>query len=96
MASIETETYDFPTMRAKNRIYVDKTGDFHRLITGDAMFYFVSRPRRFGKSLMISTLDSIFRGRKERSKVTEGRGTVLRQGAHGGTKRGWRSAGCAR
>ena len=63
--TIETETYDFPTMRQRNRIYVDKTGDFHRLITGEVSLLFVARPRRFGKSLMISTLDCIFRGRKE-------------------------------
>ena len=65
MQTIETETYDFPTMRRKNRIYVDKTGQFHALITGNTSLHFVARPRRFGKSLMISTLDCIFRGRKE-------------------------------
>ena len=64
MQTIETETYDFPTMRRKNRIYVDKTGQFHALITGNTSLHFVARPRRFGKSLMISTLDCIFRGRK--------------------------------
>ena len=63
MQTIEMETYDFPTMRRKNRIYVDKTGQFHELITGNTSLHFVARPRRFGKSLMISTLDCIFRGR---------------------------------
>ena len=65
MQTIEMETYDFPTMRRKNRIYVDKTGQFHELITGNTSLHFVARPRRFGKSLMISTLDCIFHGRKE-------------------------------
>ena len=65
MQTIEMETYDFPTMRRKNRIYVDKTGQFHELITGNTSLHFVARPRRFGKSLMISTLDCIFRGRKD-------------------------------
>ncbi|MGN0886775.1 MAG: AAA family ATPase [Candidatus Spyradenecus sp.] len=65
MQTIEMETYDFPTMRRKNRIYVDKTGQFHQLITGNTSLHFVARPRRFGKSLMISTLDCIFHGRKE-------------------------------
>ncbi len=45
-------------------IYVDKTEHIHRLITeGEA--YFLSRPRRFGKSLLISTLDEIFKGNRE-------------------------------
>ena len=65
MQTIETETYDFPTMRHNNRIYVDKTGQFYDLITGNTSLHFLARPRRFGKSLMISTLDCIFRGRKE-------------------------------
>ena len=65
MQTIEMETYDFPTMRRKNRIYVDKTGQFHELITGNTSLHFVARPRRFGKSLMISTLDCIFCGRKD-------------------------------
>jgi len=45
-------------------LYVDKTEDIHRLITsGD--YIFISRPRRFGKSLMVSTLKEIFSGNKE-------------------------------
>ena len=50
-----------------NRIYVDKTQHIYNLITAPNKkhFYFVSRPRRFGKSLFISTLKEIFSGRKE-------------------------------
>lgn len=50
-----------------NRIYVDKTQLIYNLITAlnNEHFYFVSRPRRFGKSLFISTLKEIFSGRKE-------------------------------
>jgi len=45
-------------------LYVDKTKDIHRLITsGD--YIFISRPRRFGKSLMVSILKEIFSGNKE-------------------------------
>jgi len=45
-------------------LYVDKTEDIHRLITsGD--YIFISRPRRFGKSLLVSTLGEIFSGNKE-------------------------------
>ncbi|HEV2600939.1 MAG TPA: AAA family ATPase [Candidatus Babeliales bacterium] len=51
----------------ENRIYVDKTKHIHALITAPNKkhFYFVSRPRRFGKSLFISTLKAIFSGKKE-------------------------------
>ena len=48
-----------------NCIYVDKTGYFHRLVTapGENLFFIV-RPRRFGKSLMITTFKYIFEGLK--------------------------------
>ena len=61
------QDYDFPTLRKFGCVYVDKTAFFHALIAnpGGNNLFFVSRPRRFGKSLMISTLDAIFRGRRE-------------------------------
>ncbi|MGN1326390.1 MAG: AAA family ATPase, partial [Candidatus Spyradenecus sp.] len=67
MARIETMSYDFPGMRETGAIYVDKTQVMYDLIVSAPLsgFYFISRPRRFGKSLMISTFESIFRGRKE-------------------------------
>lgn len=45
-------------------LYVDKTEYIHRLIVQGSV-YFLSRPRRFGKSLLISTLDEIFQGNRE-------------------------------
>ncbi len=50
-----------------NRIYIDKTKIIYNLITAqdNEHFYFVSRPRRFGKSLFISTLKQLFLGKKE-------------------------------
>ncbi|MBB3842002.1 hypothetical protein FHS57_006031 [Runella defluvii] len=45
-------------------VYVDKTPFAHRLIT-QGKYYFLSRPRRFGKSLFLSTLYYLFKGRKE-------------------------------
>jgi hypothetical protein len=45
-------------------IYVDKTEYIYRLIA-TGRIYFLSRPRRFGKSLLISTLDALFSGKKE-------------------------------
>ena len=67
MARIETMSYDFPGMRKDGSIYVDKTQVMYDLIASAPTvgFYFISRPRRFGKSLMISTFDSIFRGRRD-------------------------------
>jgi hypothetical protein len=44
---------------------VDKTEFIHQLIASGGRFYFLSRPRRFGKSLMISTLKEIFSGNKK-------------------------------
>jgi hypothetical protein len=55
---------DFPSIRNEGYIYIDKTQYLHTLIHGPK-YQFVSRPRRFGKSLMISTLKSIFEGKKE-------------------------------
>ena len=45
-------------------VYVDKTDLIHRLIT-EGKIYFLSRPRRFGKSLLVSTLKCYFQGRKD-------------------------------
>lgn len=51
-------------MLSKGYLYVDKTEIIHNLITR-GRFYFLARPRRFGKSLLISTLKEIFLGNKE-------------------------------
>ena len=48
----------------EDRVYVDKTELIYQLINGSGA-YFLSRPRRFGKSLLISTLEAIFKGSKE-------------------------------
>ena len=49
-------------------VYVDKTALIYRLVT-EGSIYFLSRPRRFGKSLLVSTLECYFRGRKELFRV---------------------------
>ena len=54
----------FPLMMRKNYLYIDKTQIIHGLIT-KRQFYFLSRPRQFGKSLLISTLKEIFSGNKK-------------------------------
>ncbi len=54
----------FKTMVQENFIYVDKTHYIYELIT-QGKYYFLSRPRRFGKSLLLSTLEQIFLGNKQ-------------------------------
>lgn len=55
---------DFSELRTGNFVYIDKTELIYPLLTG-AKTYFLSRPRRFGKSLLISTLRYLFEGRKD-------------------------------
>ena len=55
---------DFQGLRQNNCVYVDKTQYIHRLCTRGTQ-YFLSRPRRFGKSLLLSTLEELFKGRKD-------------------------------
>ena len=66
MRPIATDTHDFPSIRNDGKIYVDKTLFIHRLVTNaDTKLFFISRPRRFGKSLTISALKALFTGRRE-------------------------------
>ena len=55
---------DFASIRNEGFFYVDKTDLVYKL-THTSKYYFLSRPRRFGKSLLISTLQCYFEGRKE-------------------------------
>ena len=55
---------DFEKIRNDGYIYIDKTEQIYRLVSEGA-YYFLSRPRRFGKSLLISTLKSLFLGKRE-------------------------------
>ena len=55
---------NFEKLRNDGYLYVDKTALIHRLVTTGS-YYFLSRPRRFGKSLLISTLQAYFEGKKE-------------------------------
>ena len=54
----------FNDLRSNGYTYVDKTHLIYRLVS-TGKYYFLSRPRRFGKSLLISTMEAYFRGRKE-------------------------------
>ncbi len=66
MKPIATDTNDFPSLRRDGKIYVDKTGFVFRMVTDrDSRLFFMSRPRRFGKSLTLSVLKALFSGRRE-------------------------------
>ena len=54
----------FEKIRKDGFLYFDKTDLIYRLVH-EGMYYFLSRPRRFGKSLLISTLEAYFSGRKD-------------------------------
>ena len=55
---------NFEKLRREGYVYVDKTPWMWKMIS-EGSYYFLSRPRRFGKSLMVSTLEAFFSGRRE-------------------------------
>ena len=66
MEKITTDISSFENLRKGGYVYVDKTDLLWRLAADkEGRQFFISRPRRFGKSLMLSTLKCIFEGRRE-------------------------------
>lgn len=65
MKELTDSVYAFADLRQGKYLYVDKTEYVWKLVRSYKGIYFLSRPRRFGKSLMVSTLKAIFEGRKE-------------------------------
>ncbi len=55
----------FEEIRKKDFFYVDKTAYVYKMAHTDGKYFFLSRPRRFGKSLLVSTFQSYFEGRKD-------------------------------
>lgn len=55
----------FDWIRERGAVYVDKTEYIWKMVTTEAKNFFLSRPRRFGKSLLVDTLRCYFEGRKE-------------------------------
>lgn len=55
---------NFEKLRDEQYLYIDKTAIIYNLVNSGS-YYFLSRPRRFGKSLLISTLKAYFEGKKE-------------------------------
>ncbi|MDO4827193.1 MAG: AAA family ATPase, partial [Bacteroidia bacterium] len=56
---------DFENIRRDDYVYVDKTELVYKMAQGSGKYIFLSRPRRFGKSLFVSTLEAYFSGKKE-------------------------------
>ena len=65
MRKLTSSIYTFEKLIENNFLYVDKTEYIWRLIDSAPAMYFMSRPRRFGKSLTVSTLEAVFSGKKE-------------------------------
>ena len=64
MKTIDTSAFDFEKVIANDFLYVDKTAYIPKLLR-TSKECFLSRPRRFGKSLLVSTLKAFFQGRRE-------------------------------
>ena len=65
MKDLTSSVYSFEDLIQGNFLYVDKTEYIWQLIRPAKGMYFLSRPRRFGKSLTLSTLKAVFEGKKE-------------------------------
>jgi hypothetical protein len=64
MKNLPIGIQSFADQRNNNYFYLDKTGYVYKMITSGKI-YFLSRPRRFGKSLLVSTLDAVFKAQKD-------------------------------
>ncbi|MBF0204021.1 MAG: AAA family ATPase, partial [Desulfamplus sp.] len=64
LLNLPTGDSSFESIRYNKYLYVDKTKHIYQMIDS-GKYYFLSRPRRFGKSLTVSTLNCIFQGKKE-------------------------------
>ena len=63
MKNLPIGEQNFQKLRSEQKIYVDKTEIIHRLVT-TSNYYFLSRPRRFGKSLTLATIEELFKGNR--------------------------------
>ncbi len=54
----------FERIRKEDKFYIDKTEYVYRMTHTDGTYFFLSRPRRFGKSLLVSTFPKLFRGKE--------------------------------
>ena len=64
LPTLAIDTCDFATLRQEGQVYVDKTAYIQNMLEYEIRYAFLARPRRFGKSLLVSTLERLF-GREE-------------------------------
>ena len=55
----------FEELRSSGSLYVDKTPFIEKIVTSGTRYYFLARPRRFGKSLLLSTMKCFYEGKRE-------------------------------
>jgi hypothetical protein len=65
MKYLTSSIYDFEELINGGYLYIDKTEYVWKMIQNTRGYYFLSRPRRFGKSLLVSTLKAVFAGKRE-------------------------------
>ena len=66
MEKVATDIYTFSELRGHGFVYVDKTDVLYEMASGESgKQFFIARPRRFGKSLAVSTLKALFKGRRD-------------------------------
>ena len=65
MQKLTSSVYTFEKLIDNGFLYVDKTEYIWKLVSAAPASFFLSRPRRFGKSLTVSTLKAVFQGRKD-------------------------------
>ena len=85
---LATGTSEFAKLRRNGEAYVDKTAEIARLLEHSSRFLFLGRPRRFGKSLMLSTIECMYQG----YLPTRGRSQVAYDELFAGTAWGERDA----
>jgi hypothetical protein len=64
LQSIKTDTYDFAVIRKSDSLYIDKTQYLVKLFKQNTRVFF-SRPRRFGKSLMLAVFENLYLGKRD-------------------------------
>lgn len=65
LRKLPIEIHSFEKLRSEGYLYVDKTAIIYPLVTRGKAYFFGSRPHGFGKSLLLSTLEAYFKGKKE-------------------------------
>ncbi|MCQ2211834.1 MAG: AAA family ATPase, partial [Paludibacteraceae bacterium] len=71
MKEIATDIFTFEDLIKSDALYVDKTAFVAKIVMGKTKSFFLSRPRRFGKSLLLSTFKAFFQGKKDLFKGLE-------------------------